>query len=1535
MESIMRNIPFRRYKFIKFMAALGICSMSLADVAFAQDYETGEFGDYAMPVRFYLSTKRIFQPGEDVQVELESSGTADLELRVYKLDDPLSYLQTLADPHRPKYKNGNRRQDGKAVLGEMYHNFLNKSYFALKSELGPGGNRLASGMASAKSCEIRQELQNYKKVVAVAPLTEKPLLFRTMVALGDSAKFDWTYRSVALPVKEPGTYLVEATANGKVAHTVVVISELSMVVKQDGVKTTIFVANAATGAPVKEAQVEIYDQNKTKLGSAVSDENGLAVLDTVPANSLVFVKAGNNIALADPRFYPASQTSGERLYIFTERPVYKPEQEVYFKGIIRNMDNDGWQLPSEKTVEVVALDPQDHEFGKQNLKITENGTFSGTYKLAANVVYGTHRLVAKYKGQVYSGEFTVKHYVKPTYKVEVGLAKEAYHFNEKVQGTISGSYFSGGALAGADVSYEVFRTKFYVPWWLNADYKWYYNDTESYNSIKEKYTEGNGKLDGNGQFQFEFQLQEGDSDYTYEVVATVKDQQERPIVGRRNFKVTVGEFYLNLLTEKLIGAPGKDMKLSISAKDYGQAAIANQDISIELLAANGEGSPIQTWQAVTDKKGHAEVVMNIAAAGVYKLKATAKTSISTVTSEQQVIISSSDADIHYVPDQLQVVVDKRGYQVGDKVQTLVIAPFAEGYVLATAEGGRLYESQILKVKNYTASWETTVTKSQEPNFQVAAAAINAGQLYQNSRSVIVPPANRFLKVTVNSAKKQYYPRDKATVEIFVTDQKGKPIAAELAVAAVDEAIYSVQPELALTLEEFFYEKRRNNIRTTFSQLFRFYGYSEEAAAAMGLSRPPHSFGAEKVLAKDVRRLFRDTAYWQGIVKTNKEGKAEVSFDLPDNLTSWRVTAWAITPDTKVGKGFGNFITTQEVEVMVSGPSYLVAGDKATYQVLARNNQSKEDNININLTSAEAAVSGEAKKVNVPASGIGGTVYEVNASKQGNVTLLAKGEGTKSDAMEVRIPVYPAGMEQNIYAGGLLMPQVGAVDSQSLTLNLPENGVVDSAKLEITGYSAMLGSLVSSLEYLTTYPYGCVEQTMSGFLPDVIAHQTLKKLGIAHKELESKLDEYIAAGLTRLAGMMNYGWGWWGGQDGDFYMTAYVTYGLAMAKRAGIDVPADMLENGCNMLNNQISWNDDLNPNAKALALYALSLSGKNVNSNLRKVGTAGMSRQGKIWLALAYQSAKMADQAAKIINDMLAELNESNFFESANDIYEWYEDPVETAAMLGRAMLATGVGSETQLLNIMGWLFKVREGDFWQSTRDTAAVVYFLSEYYNKYSAALDEVVMSAELNGQPVGKASLKGREIFQQENIKFNVNGKNIAKNNELLVSATGGQLVFNADMSFYGETPVKALSKTFGVERHYYEVNTSGEYKQGAEVSKLKQGQLYLVEVSVTPLVKNRSLHYVMLEDALPAGVEVMEQDNGIRVSDNELTPYGFHREIMPGKVAYFVSELSGTETVRYLVRALYNGTYTAMPAKASLMYFPKQQGYSASQQITISK
>src|SRR5260370_37790655 len=181
-----------------------------------------------------------------------------------------------------------------------------------------------------------------------------------------------------------------------------------------------------------------------------------------------------------------------------------------------------------------------------------------------------------------------------------------------------------------------------------------------------------------------------------------------------------------------------------------------------------------------------------------------------------------------------------------------------------------------------------------------------------------------LKLDIVRTKKEVKPRDVASYTILARNEDGSPAAnAEVSLGIIDEAIYSIQPETAGNIKREFYGKRFDEVQTSLAIHYTFTGYAGEKPASLAQNKSAYQladFKNESSYAEPtIRREFKDTAFWQPDVVTGGDGKARVSFTLPDNLTPWRATARPLTAHTPLASPSQKTIPPNSVTLLLYIP----------------------------------------------------------------------------------------------------------------------------------------------------------------------------------------------------------------------------------------------------------------------------------------------------------------------------------------------------------------------------------------------------------------------------------------------------------------------------------------------------------------------------------------------------------------------------------------------------------------------------------------
>jgi len=253
----------------------------------------------------------------------------------------------------------------------------------------------------------------------------------------------------------------------------------------------------------------------------------------------------------------------------------------------------------------------------------------------------------------------------------------------------------------------------------------------------------------------------------------------------------------------------------------------------------------------------------------------------------------------------------------------------------------------------------------------------------------------------------------------------------------------------------------------------------------------------------------------------------------------------MTDDGKAGGVVTRVLTRKNLIVRLAAPRFFRVGDEVTLRVIAHNylEDAKDVTFALDVAGVDVA-SGQTQKVNIPARGENFVEWRVRARAAGQAVLTAKAlTNEESDALEMTLPVLPFGVKQRAAGSGVVFSGAG---QNQWSFSYPAGSDASSRGLTVTIAPSVAGTVFDALDYLTGYPWGCTEQTMSSFLPDLIVAQAVDKLHLKSPIDRATLNDMVRAGLDRLYGFQHDdgGWGWWPNDDSRVFMTAYVVSGLA-------------------------------------------------------------------------------------------------------------------------------------------------------------------------------------------------------------------------------------------------------------------------------------------------------------------------------------------------------------------------------------------------------
>ena len=758
----------------------------------------------------------------------------------------------------------------------------------------------------------------------------------------------------------------------------------------------------------------------------------------------------------------------------------------------------------------------------------------------------------------------------------------------------------------------------------------------------------------------------------------------------------------------------------------------------------------------------------------------------------------------------------------------------------------------------------------------------------------------------------------------------------------------------------------------------------EMSIADGKMMQKESKDKSAYVQADVRTNFVDALIWKAHVVTDEKGKAKVEFKIPDNLTTWRTTVRGITKQTDVGQKVNKFISRKDLLVRMETPRFLRQDDEVVISTIVHNYLSKKkvtkihfEGKNIKLISSIV----NSKEIVNKTGDIAKDTYEISIPSQAELRLDWKvritnptGEATltvsaltneESDAMEVNVPIIPNGIKVTNPVV-LHYPQENV--NETIEISIPDNIDIRTAAFSFTADPSLAGTMLKALDDLAGYPYGCVEQTMSRFLPTVIVANTFKEINVPLKSKTiEELPKYVEAGLKRLYDFQHSdgGWGWWTNDQTHPYMTAYVIYGMSLAREAGYAINDNVFYNGINNLKNQITnAKPDLDETTLSYMLYSLSTALKNQSydkDNYKEIIKILLRKDLKSYplslLAITLKNMDETQKAKDVIARLWKQINEEKsfaFWGGEEWHYRWQNDNVQGTAFAVKAILNVE-GNSDLIAKAVRWLLLKRQGYSWRSTQETSVVLFALTDYLKMTKELDPDFSVKIFLNDKEVFKKSFDKSDVFKQsETLKFSGSETNTLKkgNNKLRIEKSGKGILYLSGLSEYFTEDIKSVENNngFKIRREYYVLET-GE-KDGRIIYFKKKfdgtvtsGQDIFVKTFVES--KSDNLDYFILEDMLPSGFEIVkdmdkyfiDEENNYQTNYNyyyDYMPWRWHyadREYRDEKVAFFVTSCQSKMEFSYIIKAQIPGDYKIMPAQGYLMYYPELNGFSNVMNIKV--
>jgi len=917
---------------------------------------------------------------------------------------------------------------------------------------------------------------------------------------------------------------------------------------------------------------------------------------------------------------------------------------------------------------------------------------------------------------------------------------------------------------------------------------------------------------------------------------------------------------------------------------------------------------------------------------------------------------------------VKLVAEKKSYKAGDTARILVLSPI-EGTAIVTVEREKVLRSFLTTIKADKPVIEIPVTEDDAPNAYVSVLIVKgaaesarehkAPQLrlgyceltVENERDKLAvaltttgPENDTFTVSTTGQPDKQLSacrPGDEVALTGTVTGADGKPAAnTELTLYAEDEGTLAVMGYETPDPLGYFYDPRMLDVEAGVS----FNNFISEDPDYRGFYNKGFFIGGGAdlgSLADLYRKNFDPCATWAPVVKTDADGKFTHKFKVPDTLTRYRIIAVAHQDTVKFGHAESALVVNKPLMLEPKAPRFANQGDTFSPQVLVQNASPESGTWEVSFTTGKTGTTpicqplGETTQTVTLDGGASATlVFPVKAEDTGTATLAWKATPVSvkgheltpslkrrlSDAVETSFEVnYPMPLLRQVKF-------VKIDKSQNLADQIDPTLRSGTGSVDLEFSRSPLAEVGGSVDYLLSYPHGCVEQTTSSLMP-WFAVESLRSIVPSFAKIpEAKTKSAIQRGADRLLSMQlsdgsfTY---WPGGTEKVDWASSYAGLGLILAKKNGANVPEVAIESLSKHLIESLRGTTDvkspsqLEIHARALWILALAEQAQPAYQNVLLDRVADLSPSTRFFLALALNASGDPATARNLLTSKVA-------FKLKDDSWmRWDAD--DSLKLLAWSTIAPEAKETTAALDRL--LHERNPYGHWRTTWVNGWSLLAMSTYAEHEKALPDE--WSAQFD-PPLAN----GTVTLTKENPTATVSVK-LGPDLNLNLNPKGTAYVRMRVAAKPKIEPIQPVATNgLSVDRIYERIKSDGS----AEIlTEPKVGDL--IRVSLRVSLPTDDIRYLVIEDALPSVFETVNSEfksqrsaTGAATSDNDWNVS--HSELRTDRAVFYLDHIwrKGTYTVTYLARCTVAGEAAAPPAKVEGMYDPEFYALSASRMFS---
>jgi alpha-2-macroglobulin len=1319
--------------------------------------------------------------------------------------------------------------------------------------------------------------------------------------------------------------------------------------------------------------------------------------------------------------------------IFTDRGIYRPGDTVHIKGVVRRNGPRGLETPRGQPVALTVNDARGEKLLTDKRELSDFGSFALDMVVPASAPLGSYSITGKLPGgsSVY-GSFRVEEYRPADFSVSVQTERKEAVRGDSVGWNARGNYLFGSPMRGAELRWTLYRegASFVPPnheGYVFSDEVYWWGD-ETSDRTSGLVAQGQGKLDDKGKTSGSVPLKppKMTGPQTYELEVNVADLSRQTISSRTSVLLHPGEHYLGAKPKETFLKTGDKLKVEVVAvtpdgKRLSGVPVEGKLYRREWSSVRKEGMggshyfvtrPVETAAGACQVQSAATpkpCEIEIGKAGYYVMRFSGKDRRGNPLMTSFGVYVAGDDYVAWRRDnesRVELVTDRKSYKVGQVARILVKSPYSGAHGLFTVERNGIYTRRPIKLERTSAWLEVPITEDLVPTAYVSVVLVRGrvkattpakapkgepreGGVEEDPgqpsfkvgyAKLSTSQANRKLAVKVQPARGEYRPGQEVVVDLQVKSAVGKGVPAELTVFVADEGVLSLIGYRTPDPMSIFYAERGLSVRTADNRLLLI---SQKIFGEKG-KNPGGGGAGEGAPGEGVRRTFVTTPYFNPAVLTDGSGKAQVRFKLPDNLTTFRVMAVAVSREAEFGSGQGKLLVNKPLLMLPALPRVVRVGDHFEAGVVLHNRGAGSGNVQVRASVRGVQLEGTAERsVTLAEGGSAEARFTFVALHPGEASFRFEASlAEQGDKLELKRPVkLPLVVEA--------VATFGSTEHAVAEGIAPASGVrPDFGGLELTLSSTAMVGLKPGMEYLLDYPYECLEQTTSRLVPLVL----LRDLRQAFKlKTEGDPDTLIRKLIGKAEQMQRWdgGFSYWPSEYESYpWVSAYAAWGLHRAKQHGFRVSERVLQNARRYLTMQLNkrvppQDEALYRNLNAFIVHVAAELGDKpaaaVNNLYEKRADLAVFAQAQLLDAMMLVGS---DRGAvdKLKEELIRHIHQTaetaRVEENLGDAYAPFFHSLDRSTAMAVEALLRVQPDHPLIEKMVRHLLKVRRDGHWRNTQETAYALMGLHSYFKVREREVPDFVAKIFMGEQRLLSREFRGRsmESFISEIPMATLVGaqsgegrrgapkeKQGAAGNRVLgfVKDGPGRLYYGARLRYARATlPKEPWDEGFYVTRTYERVNEDALRPVDPDaklnpVERVRAGDLVRVTLQI---VAPQHMHFVAVEDPLPSGLEAMNfklQTASSALSrlgsfglmrarygrrsygSPSYSPFG-HQEVRDDRMQLFSNNLPpGLHRYSYLARATAIGKFVAPPTHAEEMYNPEVFGRSGATSFEVTE